>query len=84
MDCIALPASTVEMRDPVTTRFGRAVRRLRAQRGISQETLAERSSSHPNYIGGIERGERNPTLLKIAAIAKALRSTPSDLLRDGE
>jgi transcriptional regulator with XRE-family HTH domain len=66
--------------DPLLLRFGRTVRRLRAERGMSQEQLAEKSLSHPNYIGGIERGERNPSLRKIAAIAKALRCPPADLL----
>jgi transcriptional regulator with XRE-family HTH domain len=70
------------MRDAVLARFGRAVRRLRTARGLSQEQLAERSGSHPNYIGGIERGERNPSLLKISAIAKALRTSTSELLSD--
>ena len=70
------------MRDAVLARFGRAVRRLRTARGLSQEQLAERSGSHPNYIGGIERGERNPSLLKISAIAKALRTSAAELLSD--
>jgi transcriptional regulator with XRE-family HTH domain len=70
------------MRDAVLARFGRAVRRLRTARGLSQEQLAERSGSHPNYIGGIERGERNPSLLKISAIAKALRTSTSELFSD--
>jgi len=41
--------------------LGRAVRELRARRGISQETLAHRSYLHRNYVGAIERGEINPT-----------------------
>jgi transcriptional regulator with XRE-family HTH domain len=46
--------------------------------------LAERSDCHPNYIGGIERGERNPSLIKIAAIAKGLRCRIADLFPDGD
>lgn len=61
--------------------FGRAVRLQRTSLGMSQEELAVRSSSHRNYIGAIERGERNPTLSKIAAIGKALGVAPSDLVR---
>ena len=61
-------------------RFGRNVRARRIALGYSQEQLAERSKSHRNYIGGIERGERNPTLLKIEQLADALGTPASELL----
>ena len=60
------------MSHKVRKRFGANVRRLRVSGGMSQEALAERSRSHRNYIGGIERGERNPTLTKIVDLAAAL------------
>jgi transcriptional regulator with XRE-family HTH domain len=62
--------------------FGSNVKRLRELRSLSQEELASLSSSHRNYIGGIERGERNPTLSKIVQIASALECSLGDLLRD--
>ena len=65
-------------------RFGSNLRRLRIRQGLSQEELAERSASHTNYIGGIERGERNPSVMKIVAIAKALHCGPADLFRESE
>jgi len=59
--------------------FGARVRELRVSRGWSQEKLAERSRRHWTYIGGIERGERNPTLRVIAALASALEVSIKDL-----
>jgi transcriptional regulator with XRE-family HTH domain len=62
--------------------FGALVRHFRERIGISQETLADRAEIHRTYIGGIERGERNPTLTMIHKIAKALGVKPSRLLED--
>jgi transcriptional regulator with XRE-family HTH domain len=61
------------------SRFGRRVRELRVERGWSQEELAERSRLHRNYVGGVERGERNVGLDNIVALAKALGVPPADL-----
>ena len=52
--------------------FGGNVRRLRKAKGFSQEELADRAGCHRTYIGSIERGERNLSLLNIVAIASAL------------
>ncbi len=41
------------------TRFGERVRKLRLERGLTQEALAARAGLHSTYVGGIERGERN-------------------------
>jgi transcriptional regulator with XRE-family HTH domain len=54
------------------TAFGRRVRALRKARGLSQEELAHRAGIHWTYLGGIERGERNPALLNIGRLARAL------------
>jgi len=53
-------------------RFGAAVRRFREGKSLSQEELADLVGIHRTYIGGIERGERNPTLTMIERIADAL------------
>ncbi len=60
-------------------KFGQTIKRLRKERGFSQEKLAELTGLHRTYIGGIERGERNVALLNILCIAEALNISPAML-----
>jgi len=52
--------------------FGHAVRRLRVERGWSQERLAEEAGIHRTYVGDVERGLRNVSLVNIERLARAL------------
>jgi len=61
--------------------LGKAIRAKRQELGWSQEELAERAELHWTYIGGIERGERNVSLLNIVRISRALRVLPKDLMQ---
>jgi transcriptional regulator with XRE-family HTH domain len=63
----------------IQKQFGDRVRKIREQKGFSQESLAFAAGVHRTYLGGIERGERNPSLKNIASIAKALGIKLSDL-----
>ena len=66
----------------VKSRFGNTLRQLRDERGYSQEELAERAELHRNYVGGVERGERNVALENIVKLAKALSVSPKELFVD--
>jgi transcriptional regulator with XRE-family HTH domain len=57
------------------------IRALRKERGLSQETLAERADMAADYLGFVERGENVPTLTVILKLAEALGVRPSELFR---
>lgn len=59
--------------------FGAAVRGRRLKLGMSQEALADRAGLHRTYVGAVERGERNISLINICKIAAALGVEPKDL-----
>lgn len=65
--------------DPRTT-FGTNLRKAREEAELSQEALGHRANFHPTEVNRIERGRRNPGLLTIVKLAKALDIPASDLL----
>jgi transcriptional regulator with XRE-family HTH domain len=69
-------------RKTVLKAFGKSLRDFREQRGMSQEGLAAAAGLHRNYVGGIERGERNLALISIVRLAKALDVAPAELLAE--
>ena len=64
----------------ICKKFGCKVRELRMAQGMSQEMLAQKSGLHRTYIGGIERGERNISLVNIEKIANALNLSLTDIV----
>jgi transcriptional regulator with XRE-family HTH domain len=70
MDASELPAQ-----------FGRVVRELRGEQGVSQERLATLAGIDRAYMGGLERGTRNPSLTTLARVSKGLGMRPSEVLR---
>lgn len=62
-------------------RLGEAIRNKRKEIGYSQEAFAVSCGVHRTYMGAVERGERNVSLMNIIRIANALKMTPSELLR---
>ena len=68
-------------RDPLQV-LGSTIRRLRKAKKLTQNQLAARAETHGNYIGLIERGERNISALNVCYLAVALDVLPTDLWRD--
>jgi len=66
----------------ILLRLGQQIRRLRQCLSISQEELAARAGVHRTYIGMIERGEKNITIVSMTKIALALNIEIYDLLKD--
>jgi transcriptional regulator with XRE-family HTH domain len=62
-------------------RLGRNLRRLRQEKGLSQEDFAFEAGIHRTYVSDIERGARNPTITVVEKLAVALGTTTSELLR---
>lgn len=69
---------------PQHVAFGAAVRQLRTERGLSQERLGQTSGLHRNYVGGVERGELNPSLASILKLAAAFGIAASELVARSE
>jgi transcriptional regulator with XRE-family HTH domain len=65
---------------PLLVALGQAIRDERFEQRISQEELERRTGVHRNYVGGIERAERKPSMLVVADLAEALGLKPSELL----
>ncbi|MEW6586935.1 MAG: helix-turn-helix transcriptional regulator [Nitrospirota bacterium] len=60
--------------------FGKALKKLREDRGISQEELAYESGYHRTYISQLERGQKSPSMQTIFQLASALNVKPSEIV----
>ena len=63
----------------IRIRFGRAIRRIREEQGVTQEEAADRCNLHRTYYSAIERGIRNVSLVNIERIAKGLKTSLPNL-----
>ena len=64
----------------IRQRLGRNVRRLREEKGWSQEDFADRAGIHRTYVSDIERGQRNPTITVVEKLAKPFDVSSGKLL----
>ena len=64
-------------------KFADNLKRVRLERGLSQEALANLAGLHRTYIGSVERGERNISIDNIERLAEALSCKVTDLLQRG-
>jgi len=69
------------MLDDVAIQIGARIRTARKSKGLSQEKLAEMCGMHPTYIGQVERGEKNVTVINVYRIAEALGVGLEDLFQ---
>ena len=64
----------------IRTVLAKNLKRIREERGYSQEDLAFRADLHRTYVSGVERGVRNPTIVIVQKLAEALEVEAADLL----
>lgn len=78
------PTGTTTFDAELAQAFGAAVRALRTERAVAQESLANRAGIERSHMGKIERGEHMPTLAIIFKIAKALECSTAVLMSETE
>ena len=72
------------MEDDIRIRFGRRLREIRGEAGISQEKLGELAGLHRTFVSMVERGERNVTIATVEKLAAGLNCRMADLMPDAE
>jgi transcriptional regulator, XRE family len=69
------------MKSEILLKYGQVVRKIRLEKGISQETLADLSGLHRTYMSDVELGKRNVSLENIDRIANALDVSISEIFK---
>jgi len=72
----------MDRKHPIQVKLGKALRKHRKTKGLTQEKLAELSGLHFTYIGSVERGERNVSIRSINALIRALGLTYNEFFED--
>ncbi|WP_297959501.1 helix-turn-helix domain-containing protein [uncultured Ruminococcus sp.] len=72
------------MKSEILLKYGQVVRKIRLEKGISQETLADLSGLHRTYMSDVELGKRNVSLENIDRIANALDVSISEIFKQIE
>jgi transcriptional regulator with XRE-family HTH domain len=79
-----VPNLSKSRQDPALTSLGKAIRRVRTEKGVSQEKLALLADLDRSYVGRVERGDNNVALLTLMKLAGALGMRVSDLLLEAD
>jgi transcriptional regulator with XRE-family HTH domain len=69
---------------PLLIKLGKCIRQRREDLGLSQESLANRAEVHRTYVGKVERGEQNVSMLSLSRIAKGLGAFVWEIIREAE
>ncbi len=65
----------------IQSRVSRNIQRIRREKDLSQEEVAHRADIHQTYLSGVETGKRNPSILVVERIAKALGVDVSEIFK---
>lgn len=79
-----VPNLSKQRQDPILVALGNAIRRIRLEKGVSQEKLALLAEVDRSYVGRVERGDNNVAVLTLVRLAKALEISMRDLMGEAE
>lgn len=79
-----IPNLSRNRQDPILVSLGEAIRRIRLNKGMSQEKLALLSEVDRSYVGRVERGDNNVALITLAKLATALEMTVAELMLEAQ